>query len=555
MSYQVLHQKYRPQKFTDVIGQDNITKTLQNAILQNRIANAYIFCGPRGVGKTSIARIFSKTLNCIAKTGEKPCNKCDSCISINQNNSMDVLEIDGASNNRVDEIRVLLENVQFSPTTGQYKIYIIDEVHMLSQGAFNALLKTLEEPPKHVKFIFATTEPEKVLSTIMSRCQRFDFGRISSKKIYQRLKGITKKEKIEIQEKACIFIARNSEGSLRDSLIILDQMISFSDKEILSKDVIDLLGMVDKEKIFNLSSAIIDCDTENVIKMVDNMINSGKDPIFIANSIIFHYRDLMIIKSAKEPTSDMVFDTEELEKIKQQIKKLSIEEIVYILQNLSYCVNLMKNAIFSRAILEVNLIKLTKRSNIMNLSEIVSKIEKMIKNNKFDKQEAISNIQNNFLQPKQGIKEKINKEKEKTIANITEEETNNNDSVDTMKTHWHTIMKYIKDKKMSIFAFLKVAHPLEISKEKLVIAFQKEHSFNKEVLEIETNKKVIQEAANKIVSNNVKIEFVFSEIAHNNKKDDLQEKKIVKKEMQPFIEKSIDIFGGQISRDIMEDTI
>ncbi|MFC1480614.1 DNA polymerase III subunit gamma/tau, partial [Candidatus Omnitrophota bacterium] len=346
MSYQVFAQKYRPQTFDDVIGQEAATRTLKNSVIRGRLANAYIFCGPRGVGKTSVARLLSKTLNCEMPPEKSPCNLCSSCREISQGNNIDVLEIDGASNRGIDEIRALRENVKFSPSKGKYKVYIIDEVHMLTQEAFNALLKTLEEPPAHVKFVFATTAPHKVLPTIMSRCQRFDFKKIPPKMIYDRVMDIAKKEKIDIDEKAALLISRSADGSLRDSLVILDQMVSFSGKKILPDDVIELLGMVHKDRIFELSDAVIDNDPGRVTRILDELINSGKDPVFVTNGLISHYRDLMILKTTGAPTSDMAFAADELEKLTQQLGKLSLEEILYILQNLSHCLTLMKGTMF-----------------------------------------------------------------------------------------------------------------------------------------------------------------------------------------------------------------
>ena len=384
MGYQVLAQKYRPQTFDDVIGQDAVIRTLKNSIQNERVANAYIFSGPRGVGKTSIARLVSKTLNCMASDTQKPCNKCDSCMEIAASINIDVLEIDGASNNGVDEIRALRENVKFSPSKGRYKIYIIDEVHMLSSGAFNALLKTLEEPPAHVKFIFATTEPHKVLPTIMSRCQKFDFKRIAPVKILKSVLDVAKKEKIDIDEKAAVLISRSADGSLRDALVVLDQMISFSGKKILADDVIDLLGMVHRDSIFKLAGFVVENNAADAARMLDGMINDGKDPIFITNSLIEHYRDLMILKTAGEPLADMAFTKEEFAVLKDQNDKLSLEEILYILQNLTHCLQLMKGTMFVRAPLEITLIRLTKRGAIMRLSEVVERLESMKNNCGYD---------------------------------------------------------------------------------------------------------------------------------------------------------------------------
>ncbi|NOY59306.1 MAG: DNA polymerase III subunit gamma/tau, partial [Calditrichaeota bacterium] len=253
MSYVVLARKYRPMFFKDVVGQQHVTKTLQNAIEQNRIANAYLFSGPRGVGKTTVARLLAKALNCEHGPTIKPCNECSSCIEINESRSLDVFEIDGASNRGIDEIRNLRESLRYSPNPGKHRIYIIDEVHMLTNEAFNALLKTLEEPPTNVLFIFATTEAHKVPTTILSRCQRFDFKRMSNKSIADQLRELAAKEKIEIDEESLRLIANKADGSMRDGESILDQVIAFAGTKIDSAQVADLLGIIDQELFFQVS--------------------------------------------------------------------------------------------------------------------------------------------------------------------------------------------------------------------------------------------------------------------------------------------------------------
>ncbi len=242
--YQVLARKWRPQQFADVVGQEHVTTTLKNAIEQNRLAHAYLFVGPRGIGKTSTARIFAKALNCVKGPTATPCDKCDNCLEITEGRSLDVLEIDGASNNGVEQVRELRDTVRYAPARGKFKIYIIDEVHMLTTQAFNALLKTLEEPPAHVKFIFATTEPQKVLPTILSRCQRFDLRRIPANLIVKHLKEISKKEKVAIDDEALAAIARGAEGGLRDAESTLDQLIAFCGNKIAEADVLSVFGLV-----------------------------------------------------------------------------------------------------------------------------------------------------------------------------------------------------------------------------------------------------------------------------------------------------------------------
>ncbi len=277
MSYLPFARKWRPQDFDEVIGQEHITTTLKNAIALKRVHHAYLFTGPRGIGKTSTARILSKALNCDKGPLAKPCNKCASCQEITNGSSMDVIEIDGASNRGIDEIRNLREAVKFAPSKGPYKIYIIDEVHMLTVEAFNALLKTLEEPPRHVKFIFATTEPHKLPATILSRCQRFDFRRIPIKDIVAKLQEIAREEKLDVEKDVFLYIAKASDGSMRDAESVLDQISSFFKGKIQLKGVIDTLGMIEQETLFQCADLIISRDTKSTIHLIDQILNSGKD--------------------------------------------------------------------------------------------------------------------------------------------------------------------------------------------------------------------------------------------------------------------------------------
>ena len=556
MSYQVLAQKYRPQTFEDVIGQEAVTRTLKNSILQGRIANAYIFCGPRGVGKTSIARLLSKILNCEKPMDKRPCNECYSCREISQGNNIDVLEIDGASNRGIDEIRALRENVKFSPSKGAYKIYIIDEVHMLTPEAFNALLKTLEEPPAHVKFIFATTEPHKVLPTIMSRCQRFDFKRIPPKMMFDRVMGIAKKEKIDVDEKAALLIARAADGSMRDALVILDQMVSFSTGKISADDVIELLGMVHKDKMFDLSDAVINSEPEKVISILDELVNNGKDPVFIANSLIAHYRDLMILKAAKGPTSDMVFSQDELDKLNEQLDKLTVEEILYILQNLSHCLGLMKGALFARAPLEIALVRLTKRGNAIALADVLEKLDGMGASPGRNIPSVSSSDPG--ISPVRPVRPRSRNDS--AAMDDPDEEADNNgtseESGSNPEFNWKTLLNYVRSKKMSVFTFLNAAKPVEFNSKRVVIGFDKEHAFNKEALETESNKNVIEEAVNKVLGASPRLEFTLLEFLDDSAEQDTaktERVKIEKEVMGPVIEQAMDVFGGHVVRDLKEE--
>src|SRR6516225_678345 len=297
MSYEVFARKYRPQTFDDLVGQAHVSRTLKNAVTQNRLAHAYLFVGPRGIGKTSTARILAKSLDCINGPTITPCGKCDNCREIAAGNSLDVIEIDGASNRGIDDVRELRDNVRYAPAKGRYKIYIIDEVHMLTKEAFNALLKTLEEPPPHVKFIFATTEPDKVLATILSRCQRFDLHRIPANLIAQHLQFIAKKEKIMLQPAAAHAIARGAEGGLRDAESMLDQLVAFCGEKISESDVLNVFGFTSEQTVSDLTGRILRGETPEAIDLLHEQSEAGKDMMRLMADLIAHLRDLLVFKA------------------------------------------------------------------------------------------------------------------------------------------------------------------------------------------------------------------------------------------------------------------
>jgi DNA polymerase-3 subunit gamma/tau len=317
MSYTVLARRYRSQRFDEVVGQGPVAQTLKNAVKTGHVAHAYLFTGTRGVGKTTMARILAKALNCL-KSEEptaEPCCECDSCVSINSGDDIDVIEIDGASNTGVDNIRQLRQNAIYRPARARYKIYIIDEVHMLSTGAFNALLKILEEPPEHVKFIFATTEPNKVLATIQSRCQRFDFSNISGGDIGGQLKKILKAEKIEYDEELVVHVSRLASGSMRDGLSLLDQLISTGAERLTVNLLEEFLGLANREKICELLEKVGDNDAGGVLEDIDGLLSSGQTCTQIGDSVIDCMRDLLVIKSTNEQSGLLILTDEERKKM------------------------------------------------------------------------------------------------------------------------------------------------------------------------------------------------------------------------------------------------
>ncbi|MBC1513916.1 DNA polymerase III subunit gamma/tau [Listeria booriae] len=305
MAYQALYRVFRPQSFQDVVGQEHVTRTLKNAIVQNKTSHAYLFSGPRGTGKTSAAKIFAKAINCPNSVDGEPCNACDICTGTTDGSIPDVLEIDAASNNGVEEIRDIREKVKYAPTVAKYKVYIIDEVHMLSTGAFNALLKTLEEPPKHVIFILATTEPHKLPLTIISRVQRFDFKRITTQDIIGRLAFILDEEKIAYDEKALDIVARAAEGGMRDALSLLDQVISYGTQEVTVADALEITGSVAQGMLTELVQAVIDSDAKQALEKLSGLLAEGKDPVRLVEDLLVFFRDVLLFQKAPDLTDAM----------------------------------------------------------------------------------------------------------------------------------------------------------------------------------------------------------------------------------------------------------
>jgi len=374
MSYTVLARKYRSQTFDDVIGQDPIAQTLKNAIKTDRVAHAYLFAGTRGVGKTTMARILAKALNCLAadKPTTKPCCKCDSCTAINIGEDIDVIEIDGASNNRVDEIRELRENAIYRPARSRLKIYIIDEVHMLTVNAFNALLKTLEEPPSHIKFIFATTEPNKVISTIQSRCQRFDFSNIGPASIAGQLKSILKKEKIKYEEDLLLPLAKMANGSMRDALSLLDRMISTGIEPLSSGILEEFLGCPNSEKIWNLIGQIGDSDPAGTLSAVEDLIRTGISEVQVVDSLIDYMRDLMVVKSTGTDSELVILTDQQRKRAGELAEKFDVAALVYNISTLEKLRWTIKNSDTSRALLEASLLRFALSEHFLNVDELLS---------------------------------------------------------------------------------------------------------------------------------------------------------------------------------------
>ncbi len=382
--YQALYRKQRPKNFEEIIGQEHIVKTLKNQIQNERVSHAYLFCGTRGTGKTSCSLVFSKAINCLSPINNEPCNNCDSCNQINNSNSMDVFEIDAASNNGVDNIREIVDEINYPPTISKYKIYIIDEVHMLSTGAFNALLKTLEEPPSHAIFILATTDPQKLPQTILSRCQRYDFKRIKAFDMKKSLQEVCERENRVVDEKAIEYICQLSDGAMRDALSLLDQSFSyFFEGDITIDNVLEIVGSVDKKMFFDFTDALISFDSISLINIIDTLVMSSSDIIQFVTEEIKHLRDILVANS--NAVDSLNYSEEQINKIIEQSKKVELGQVIVFIEEFSKLLNDLKASKNQRILLETSVLKLCnatifdneKDALILRIKKLENTIEKL----------------------------------------------------------------------------------------------------------------------------------------------------------------------------------
>ena len=363
--------KYRPMTFDDVVGQEHVVHTLRHAIESNRVANAYLFIGSRGIGKTTLSRIFAKALNCTSPKGVEPCGECTNCQEIAQGRSIDVTELDAASHNKVEDVRPIIESVQFKPTSSRYRIYIIDECHMLSPAAWNALLKTLEEPPPHVRFIFATTEADKVLPTIISRCQRFDLRRIQAHDIVSRLKRICGLEGIDAEEDALLAIARGAEGGMRDALSSLDQLVSFRGTKVTEADVLGVFGLVSRSALEGLAGAILKGDTAAILQAIDTFDSSGKNMRRISGELLQHFRNLVVLQALGSRSKALVATPEQIKVLEDQARGLDPGRVFRVCDQIAEMEDRLRYVLSVRTIMEMCLIRASRLATTATIEELM----------------------------------------------------------------------------------------------------------------------------------------------------------------------------------------
>ena len=515
MSYIVIARRYRPQKFTDIIGQEHVSKTLANAIENNRIAHSFIFSGPRGVGKTTTARILAKALNCENGPTANPCNKCSSCESITKGNSLDVLEIDGASNRGIDEIRNLRENIRFTPTLGKYRIYIIDEVHMLTKEAFNALLKTLEEPPGHAVFIFATTEIHRVPATILSRCQRFDFKRMSIKTIISHLESIAKSEKLDIEKDALLQIAKKADGSMRDSQSILDQIISYAGNKITAAEVADVLGIISDDLYFEFTEKIRDGDLKNLLLLCNRVFAEGYDLAEFLNGFEEHFRNLLVLKTLQN--FDQINVAEHYHDQFRSVSKLfEVTDLLAYIKQVGDMQNAIKWATQPNLKFELGILKMAKMPTTLEIETLLQKIDLLKK--KTDTE-----------QPPPASPQEI--------------------SLSSLKNVWPQLTSQFRETKVNLATALEIGEIKSLQGTNLVIEYANSDVFY--CTWLNKNKRLVEEELYKQFSSAIhlvinKVDKPGSGINKNNER--LNKKEMTRElEKDPVLNKLIDEFGLEIT--------
>ena len=500
MSYTALYRKFRPLNFDEMVGQKHITDTIRKQVIAGRVGHAYLFNGGRGTGKTSAAKILARVVNCLNPHDGEPCNECEMCKSILSGSLTDVVEMDAASNNSVEDIRAIRDEVNFLPTRAKYRVYIIDEVHMLSTGAFNALLKTLEEPPEHVKFILATTEPQKLPATILSRCQRFDFKRISNENVVKRLKIICKESNIEITDDALKIIAVLSEGAMRDAISILERCTGEQKGLINEDNVRDLVGIPKTTQIYSIVKAIIDSNVDEVISNTNNIVNEGKDIDNFLWEIIKYIKDILVYKSSK---SLEIYNEEEKKLISELSQEISKERLLHLIYELSELANNIKWSAQKSLMFEAGMIKSCMQIEINNVG--VAPLGDTQKNNK-----PIQNVNNSTNINQNNVGASIARPQQNT-TNIVQAKTKSVPAGSNLP-YWNNVINKIKQNgKMGIYVNLIGSTAKEINDMTIEVLLANKNAFGKEILEAHENKAEIEKIASIEAGKTMNVRFVGTE--------------------------------------------
>lgn len=542
--YQALYRRYRPKSFNELLGQDHITRILKNQIKKQNIGHAYLFSGTRGTGKTSAAKIFSRAVNCLSPIDGNPCNKCENCQEILDNNTVDVIEMDAASNNSVDDIRDLRDKVIYAPAKIKYKVYIVDEVHMLSKGAFNALLKTLEEPPKHLIFILATTEPERLPATILSRCQRFDFRRISNEDIVINMEKILKDLKIQIDRDALNLIARNADGAMRDALSLLDQCVSYNSEVIKYEDAINILGVTNRDLIFDLVDRMKAEKTEDVLVAIDEIIQSGKDVGQFIKDLIEHFRNLMVVKSSKSP--ELIIEVSNMDKYIEQSNLLDLDYILEALDILAEADSQAKWSSQPRIILEMATLKLINLNKSLSLEERIKRLEQGLgptyKERDIPEGLEIKSGEDKMVEEEKkqpAFEDKEEKLVDKRIEPVKFKDDGGELDFDTINQEWPKVLQVINRKDVKTHAFLIEGEILSFRGNLLTIGYKEGFGFHQQAINTPKRKELVEKIVSEYFNRNIRINFVIS-----NNMPKREEKKETSK--HKAVKEVVDFFGEDI---------
>jgi len=527
LGYTALYREWRPKNFDDVVGQEHITTTLKNEIINDRIAHAYLFCGTRGTGKTSTAKVMAKALNCLELQNGEPCNKCEMCRKINEGLAIDVTELDAASNNGIDKIRDIIDDTKYPPQEAKYKIYIMDEVHMLSVGAVNAFLKTLEEPPKNVIFILATTDPQKLPITILSRCQRFDFKRISQKEISNRLKKIADSQNISYEEKSLDLISRVCDGAMRDALSILDQAIAMGDSQINYEDLVSILGLVTNEYLFDIADAVIDRSVEKAMIIIDKLVYSGKDMQLFIKDLIAHFRNLLMVKVTTNPEEVLDMSLENIYMVKEQGRKIRVEEIMRAIRILQDAELNSKASKQSRLYLELAIIKMCKIEYDTSNEIIVSRINQLEESLKSGKIQMVqvekTNEDSKYAHTNVGTKKNV-AESGSNITTAEKVEINPNSSltIDDVGRAWTEVLEKFKAKRaMIVYASIVTAKPYNFKNGIVTLEYDAMYAFNRDRLQKAEYREIVNSVFSEILKEKVIVDYIIRADQESKDKEDL----------------------------------